>query len=233
MNAFRRPTEVLLPELSSRSFKSLIEKTQDLVLLLDGANHVVGFFQEDLFNEIDLHSWIGRKFSDILCNDSINKLKPLLENDAAKEYTDARWRHVNLQGHDSRVIPVLSKAMSFQGDTFVKAIFCRDLRPIERKNNNFIEAQQQLEVVNQSLRNKLSEKELQFLQKEHVNEKKLLLSIHKTSYTEVIKESVANLERQCLKALLKEANGNEQLAAKMSGLQMDELQEKIKLYQVQ
>lgn len=166
MNAFRRPTEVQLPELSSRSLKSLIEKTQDLVLLLDGANHVVGFFQEDLFNEIDLHSWIGRKFSDILCNDSINKLKPLLENDAAKEYTDARWRHVNLQGHDSRVIPVLSKAMSFQGDTFVKAIFCRDLRPIERKNNNFIEAQQQLEVVNQSLRNKLSEKELQLLQKE-------------------------------------------------------------------
>jgi DNA-binding protein Fis len=36
-----------------------------------------------------------------------------------------------------------------------------------------------------------------------------------------------------LKALLKEANGNKQLAAKLSGLQMDELQEKIKLYQVQ
>jgi transcriptional regulator with PAS, ATPase and Fis domain len=233
MNAFRLPQEVLLPELSAQGFKSLLEKSQDLVLLLDTANVVVGFIQDELFNEIDLHNWIGQNFSDILCNDSIKKLKPLLENDAAKEYTDARWRHVNLQGHDSRVIPVLTKAMSFQGDTFVKAIFCRDLRATEKQINKFIEMQQQFEVVNQSLRNKLSEKELQLLQNEQVNEKKLLLSIHNTSYKEVIKESVANLERQCLKALLKEANGNKQLAAKLSGLQMDELQEKIKLYQVQ
>ncbi len=123
--------------------------------------------------------------------------------------------------------------MSFHGDTFVKAIFCRDLRATEKQNNKFVEMQKQFEVVNQSLRNKLSEKELQLLQNEQVNEKKLLLSIHNTCYTEVIKESVANLERQCLKALLKEANGNKQLAAKMSGLQMDELQEKIKLYKIQ
>lgn len=233
MNAFRLPLEVLLPELSSQGFKSLLEKSQDLVLLLDTANVVVGCIQDELFSEIDLHNWIGQNFSDILCSDSINKLKPLLENDAAKEYTDARWRHVNLQGHDSRVIPVLTKAMSFQGDTFVKVIFCRDLRATEKQINKFVEMQQQFEVVNQSLRNKLSEKELQFLQNEQVNEKKLLLSIHNTSYKEVIKESVVNLERQCLKALLKEANGNKQLAAKISGLQMDELQEKIKLYQVQ
>ncbi len=232
MNAFRRPSRVVLPDLSSDRLEILIEKTQDLVILLNDENIVVGFLQDNLFDETDLNSWIGQNFSDLLFVDSISKLKSLLENDASKEDTNARWRHINLKGLNSKVLPVLAKAMRLPADAFSQAIFCRDLRPAEKANKKFIEAQQQLENVNLALRNQLSERDKQLIQQELVNPKKLQLLINQTSYEQVINETIANLERQCLQSFLKEANGNQSLAAKMAGLTNDELIEKLRFFQI-
>ncbi len=232
MNAFRRPMKVELPELASDRLEILIEKTQDLVILLNDENNVVGFIQENLFDETDLNSWIGQNFSELLFVDSISKLKPLLENDASKENANARWRHINLKGLNSKVLPVLAKAMKLPAEAFTLAIFCRDLRPTELANKKFIEAQQQLENANLALRNKLSERDKQLIQQELVNTKQLQHLITQTSYQQVINETIANLERQCLKAFLKDANGNQSLAAKMAGLTIDELHEKLRFFQI-
>ncbi|MEY4016865.1 MAG: hypothetical protein RLZZ189_662 [Pseudomonadota bacterium] len=232
MNAFRRPFRVELPDLSFDQVEKLFEKTQDLVILLDSEQHVVGYFQDNLFDETDLSSWIGQKFSDLIYVDSMSKLKPLLENDASKENAGFRWRHINLKGLNSNVLPVLAKSMRLPADEFSQAVFCRDLRPIEQTNKKFIEAQQQLTTENLALRNQLSEKDRDLIHQELVNSKKLQFLINQTSYQQVIEETVANLERQCLQSFLKDANGNQALAAKKAGLSLDELNEKLQFFRL-
>jgi len=232
MNAFSRHQALSLPALSPECVRKWIEKTQDLVLLLDTSNHIAGFYQDESFDDTDLNHWIGKNLADCLSVESRPKLPPLLDNDAACDDNDARWRHINLLGFHNQVIPILAKCMSLPSDRFSKALFCRDLRPLERANNNFLIAQRELEKSNQDLRNKLEEKERVRHLNKAVDTSGVLSMIKQTTYSQAIRETVTVLERKCLQALLDEARGDHNQAAHTAGLSMVEWHEKLAFFKV-
>ncbi len=231
MNAYTRPQSLALPTLSPAWVKLWMEKTQDLVLLLDETDCVVGFFQGGVFATEDLYHWIGQNLADCVSADSSPKLASLLYNDAASDNLEARWRHINFLGLHSQVIPVLTKCMTLPADEFAKAIFCRDLRPLQDATNKFLALQHEFEQSNQSLRDRLQEKDrMQGLGKV-VGTNEMLQMIKQTTYTQAIRETVTILERQCLQALLNEAAGDHIRAARMAGLSLDQWQEKLAFFE--
>jgi hypothetical protein len=232
MNAYNRPQSPALPTLSPDWVKIWMEKTQDLVLLLDEKDCIAGFFQGGAFANEDLYHWIGQNLAECVSADSMPKLAPLLFNDAARDNLDARWRHINLLGLHSQVIPVLTKCMTLPADTFAKALFCRDLRPLQDATHQFLAIQQELEQNNQSLRDRLEESERPPGLGGVVNTKGMLKMIKQSTYMQVIRETVTNLERQCLQSLLNEADGDHARAAQMAGLSLTEWQEKLTSFEI-
>lgn len=233
MNAYSRPRTIVLPTLSPEWVRVWMEKTQDLVLLLDDSDCIAAFFHGGAFAADDLYYWIGQNLAAIVSGDSSPKLIPLLANDAASESVDARWRHINLLGLQSQVIPVLARCMSLPGDGFAKAVFCRDLRQLQEATHKFLAIQQELENSNQSLRDQLQKKDSMQSATEVPSTHGMLQMIKQTTYVQAIKESVVILERQCLQALLDEAGGDHVRAARMAGLSLTEWQEKLALFEIQ
>lgn len=232
MNAYTRPQSLALPTLSPEWVKLWMEKIQDLVLLLDETDCVVGFFQGGSYAMEDLYHWIGQNLTACVSSDSSPKLASLLYNDAANENLDARWRHINLLGLNKQVIPVLTKCMTVPADGFAKAIFCRDLRPLQDATTKFLAFQQELEQNNQSLRARLQEKELAQDRGKDMNTSRMLQMIKQSTYSQAIKETVNILERQCLQALLDEAGRDHMRAARMAGLSLTEWHEKIASFEI-
>lgn len=232
MNAYSRPRTIALPSLSPESVRVWMERTQDLVLLLDHSDCIAGFFQGGAYAADDLYYWIGQNLAAIVSDDSSPKLIPLLANDAASENLEARWRHINLLGLQNQVIPVLARCMSLRGDGFAKAVFCRDLRPLQEITHKFLAMQQEFDNRNRSLRDELQKKDSIRSTTEVPSTHGLLQKIKQTNYVQVIKETVIILERQCLQALLDEAGGNHKHAAQMAGMSLTEWQERLAFFEI-
>lgn len=218
---------VTLPTLSPEWVRVWMERTQDLVLILDESDCIAGFFQGGAYEADDLHYWIGQNLVSMVSADSSAKLIPLLANDAAVEGVDARWRHINLLGLHSEVIPVLARCMSLPGHGFAKAVFCRDLRPLQEATNRFLAIQQELDNSNRSLREELRQKNAPGSLAEVPATHGLLHLIQQTNHDQVIKETVIILEKQCLQVLLDQAGGDPRRAANMAGLSLAQFQEKL------
>lgn len=222
MNAYSRPPGITLPALPAHWVKTWMEKTQDLVLLLDASAQITGIFQSEFFETADTYHWIGQSLSAVVCRDSHPKLPLLLNNDAAQDEDDARWRHINLLRLSGESLPVLARCMSLPGDASAKAIFCRDLRPLKAANDRFQVAQQELEQRNQSLRDRLQQKDSELSAMSALRTEHLVRTIKEANYAQVIRETIQQLERQCLQALLDEAGGDDAKAAAMAGLSLSE-----------
>lgn len=224
MNASSQPFPVELPSLPSEQVRLWMEKTQDLVFLLDGVDRIAYVFQDGSFHTQDAHHWIGQSLEAVVSVESRVKIPLLLANDAAQDDSDARWRHINLTGFSQNNVPVLARYMTLPGDQAVsRALFCRDLRTLEAMNHRFLSLQQELERSHMSMRNKLTLKERQLARAQAaVSVQGMLHAIDRSTYTQAIRETVNHLERQCLHALLDDARGDPALAAKRAGLSMDE-----------
>ena len=227
MNAYSRPHDTALPTLSAQWVRLWLEKTQDLVLLLDAADQIVGVFQSESFEKTEAYHWIGQDLARIVSAESRPKLPLLLDNDAALDSGDPRWRHLNLLGRHEQVFPVLARFMSWPGDGPVKAIFCRDLRPLQEANDRFLLAQQELEARNQSLQARLQHQDREGSAFAGLHTDQLVRTIKETSYAQAIQETVHHIEKQCLQALLADAGGNNAKAAEMAGLALSEWLEKL------
>ena len=227
MNAYSRPRDVALPTLSANWVRIWMEKTQDIVLLLDESCQIAGVFQSEYFEKAEAYHWIGQDLSSIVSADSSPKLQPLLDNDASLEGGDVRWRHLNLLGLNGQVFPVLAKCMSWPAEGLSKAIFCRDLRPLQEANDRFLLAQQELERRNQLLQDRLQQKESELSAVAALQPHQLVRTIKETSYAKVIEDTVHQLERQCLEALLRDAGGDDAKAAEMAGLDLSEWLKKL------
>lgn len=227
MNAYSRPRDIRLPPLSSQGVQRWMEKTQDLVLLLDAADRIAGVFQSEVFAAVDLYHWVGQDLNAIVSADSRPKLPPMLANDLARDGSDARWRHINLLGQSGQMLPVLARCMGLTGHGPVKAVFCRDLRPLQAVNDRWLAAQREWEHSNQALRERLLSQDATRSMAPTLDTDRLLQMIQQTTYAQVIRETVQDLERQCLQALLRDAGGDHARAAGMAGMGLSEWLEKL------
>lgn len=232
MNAFSRPFAVTLPALSPDWVQLWIEKTQDLVFMLDREAQIAGLFQNQTFAQEDVNHWIGQNLSAIVSAESQAKLPLLFENDVSLQGADARWRHINLMDRQGQVIPVLARCMSLPGQGSLRALFCRDLRSMQDLNNRFISVQQALEQDNLALRERMRAKELSLPGASALPIAGVVESIKQSTYARAIAETVQDLEKQCLHALLREAGGSDARAAELAGLSLQEWLDKAELFEL-
>ena len=213
MNAQSRPYELDMPELSSKSVRLCAEKTQDLVLSITADGYIAGALQTNVFNSIDINFWIGQHLTSVASPDSKVKIPMLLDNDASLSASHAIWRHINLIGLNGNNIPVRAIYMTLKNpNQIIHCLFCRDLSSTQELNNRFIAAQQELLNKNYFLQSKLDEKISQ-LNNQHLPVNFLVDSIKQFSYQKIINDAVNNLERECMRTLLLEAEGDHERAA--------------------
>jgi hypothetical protein len=227
MNAYSRPNSITLPELSADGVQRWFEKTQDLVLLLDEHDGVSGAFQGGAFAQADLHHWIGQRLQALVSADTRPKIDLLLANDAARDDTDDRWRHINLLGARGEMLPVLSRYMVLYGTPrSVRIVVCRDLRPGQTQNERYQSAHRELELTVLSLREdlRLKEQQLSAISGSAPDVQRLVERIKHGGFDQVIKETTQLLQRQCMQVLLAEAGGDPVQAARLAGESLEKWQ---------
>lgn len=222
----RYPQPFPLPAISPAWFRAFIENTHDLVLVLDNNDVIVGTFQNDSFNQIDVHYWLGLPLVGIVGLESIAKVSFLYADDAAIVGSKARWRHINLNGARGESIPVLAKYFVMSEDEQeIRMLVLRDLRPIQRTNERFIAAYQEAESVFLKKYQQLAKKHNEYkkqLPRALYSDDRLIQEMKNSSFTTVISETVKALEKQCLEVILKEAGGVHEKAATTVGLSLKE-----------
>ncbi len=222
MNAFSRPYDLNIPALSPELVRLWMEKTQDLVLLISDDESIAGAFQSSIFDMNDVNHWIGQPLAALVSKESQVKIPMLLNNDASLNESDAIWRHINLTDHQGGIIPVRALYMTLQnGNDLMRCLVCRDLRSVQDLSNRFNSIQQDLQNENFELRASLQQKE-QVLDAQTFNVEQIVGSMKQSTYAQVINETVQNLERECMRALLNEAAGDHQRAAKLAGCELQD-----------
>lgn len=221
MSAYSRPDILTLPSLPSEAVRLCIEKTQDLVILISPENLIAGVLQTSIFETADIHHWIGQPLASIVSPESQVKIPLLLENDAAHTDKNAIWRHINLIGFKGDNIPVQALYMKLTSEeNQFRLLFCRDLRPMQDMSSRFSALHEDLMQENLLLRNTLEKQTRQAAKASGLEMDHLVNSIKQSSYKKVISDTVHNLERDCIRALLQEVGGDHVRAADLAGCDM-------------
>ncbi len=220
MSANSQPAIPNLPPLSSGSIRDCVEKTHDLVFLISADDHIAGVFQTRVFEASDIHFWIGQALDQVVSADSRVKLPWLMEHDASQQDPQAIWRHINLVGWRRQQIPVRALFMTMNSEhQTLRLLFCRDLRSAQEMHNRYMILQQGLQQENSRLRTEL-EIAPSALPASSLQIDSIVRSIKRSTYQKAIDETVENLERACMRALLIEVAGDHRLAAELAGCEL-------------
>lgn len=222
MSAHSQPAILNLPTLSAESVRDCVEKTHDLVFLISADDHISGIFQTRVFEDSDIHFWIGQPLHRVVSADSQVKLPWLLDHDASQQDPQAIWRHINLLGWKGTQIPVRALFMTLHSDhETLRCLFCRDLRSAQEMHDRYMVLQQGLQQENDRLRAELSTPSWAparlALQIDPI-----VRSIKRSTYQKAIEETVENLERACMRALLTEVAGDHRRAAELAGCELSD-----------
>lgn len=219
------------PTLSPFWVRLLIEKTQDLALIINGKGIVTEVFRSDSFAHEDSSHWIGSSLHSIVGPESVGKVDILLSNDLGESTSDDRWRHINLMSATGAFIPVLARYITLKGETReTRIIVLRDLRALRTANERFAEAQRELEFEYSERIRKLNMKDRAPAEtsKDGTPVEHVLGKIGRTPLDKVIDETTAALERRCLIAILQESGGKHSVAAKVAKMPLDRWMDLIK-----
>jgi len=122
---------------------NLAANAADVALLIDNRGVVRdAAFPGEEFDTIDVSAWIGRKWADLVTQDSKDKIKALLE--AAGSEKERRWRQVNHPQSDEPDLPVRYFTLPAGQEGWTLAIG-RDMRAASRMQQRLLEAQQSME----------------------------------------------------------------------------------------
>jgi len=121
----------------------LAANAADITLLIDhrGVVRDAAFPGED-FDAADYESWIGRKWVDLVADDSKDKVTALINVPGIGE--ERRWRHVNHSRPGDADLPLRFFTLSTGQEGWVLAIG-RDLRGASRMHQRLLDAQQSME----------------------------------------------------------------------------------------
>ncbi len=152
MKTFRTP-KTALGGIDAESAAALVSAAADIALILDkdGVIRDVSISEQDLLDDLPDHAdWQGKRWVDIVTEDSRGKVEAMLAEAASK--SEPRWRHLNhpprradpRAGADTPDIPVLYAVLQAGGPGRVVA-FGRDLRAVSTLQRRLIDAQQSME----------------------------------------------------------------------------------------
>jgi len=223
------------PTLSSPMLRLLIEKTQDLSLVIDDDATVVEALHSGNFDARDVSGWVGLPLRSIVGPESIEKIDVLLSNDVSQPTSDPRWRHINLIGASKGFIPVLARYIALNYDAQeTRVVILRDLRAQQAANDRFVEAQRELEFEYSERIRRLTptSKALATPAAEGIPVEHVLEKIGKTSLDKVIAETTSALERRCLITILQEAGGRHNIAAKVAGMPLETWMDRVKRHKL-
>ena len=221
MTAYSQPQPLTLPSLSADWVRRWVQKTQDLVLLLDTQDRIAGVLQDGRYAPEDVHHWWGLSLLEAVSPDTRPKVALLLANDAACEQADDRWRHINLVSAHGAMLPVLMRYMQLpQGQPSMRAVICRDLRATADLSLRHQSAHREFEQTMQSLHHTLRQKEqeLERLRAQSHPVDRMVSQIKRSGFDQVIGQATRLLQRQCLQALLEQAGGDPGRAAQSAGV---------------
>ncbi len=221
MSAYSRPYAVTMPDLDADWVRRWVQKSQDLVLLLDPQDRILGVLHDGLFGDADAHHWIGQALLDVVSPDTRPKVALLLANDVAREEADDRWRHINLLGAHGAVLPILVRYMQLTDAAHpTRLVMGRDLRATQDLNQRHLMAHREIEQTVLDLRDTLRQKdqEMTRLREASIDVQRLVQQIKQGGFDQVIEQTSLLLQRQCLQALLDLAHGDPARAAGLAGM---------------
>jgi hypothetical protein len=221
MTAYSQPRSVSLPGLSADWVRRWVQKTQDLVLLLDDQDRIAGVLQDGRFAPDDIQHWLGLTLLEVVSADTRPKVPLLLANDAASDQADDRWRHINLLASDGAMLPVLMRYMQLTHvEPSMRTVICRDLRATADLSQRHQWAHREFDQTMLTLRDTLRQKEQEIerlrLQSDPVE--RMVDQIKRIGFDQVIGQATRLLQRQCLQALLDQAQGDPRRAARSAGV---------------
>lgn len=221
---------VTLPALSSAWVRMLIDKTQDLTLFIDHNSIVIDAVHSDSFSAADVAHWIGHPVRSIVGPESLGKIDVLMSTDVSETSSAVPWRHINLVGAAGSFIPVLARYLVLRSDAEeAHMLVLRDLRPLQVANDRFLAAQREMEYqYNEKLRKLETARSLTGPGTADAPVESVLAQIERSPFDRVIAETAAALEKRCLMAILQEADGSHEVAAKAAKLPLDAWMDKIK-----
>ncbi|MEM9209027.1 MAG: transcriptional regulator PpsR, partial [Pseudomonadota bacterium] len=142
MTPFKTPDRYI-PSLSTEHAAELLAKTNDICLILDADGIIrdvaIGSDEPRLQVALD---WIGHPWTATATEESLPKIKSLLESPKTKG--EAKWRQINHPVEDEPDLPVVYKTLPCDEDGHVIAVG-RDLRPMAQLQQRLLDVQHSLE----------------------------------------------------------------------------------------
>lgn len=143
MKYFKTPKRSL-GQLDAEAAATLIAAASDIALIIDGDGIIcdLALNNDEIAGRISgFQSWIGRRWSQTVTPDSVQKIESLLREAGAKTISD--WRQVNHTAVEGSDIPILYSTI-LAGPGRIVAVG-RDLRPIAAMQQRLVEAQNAME----------------------------------------------------------------------------------------
>lgn len=142
--------EAAFGALDAKKIARLVASTVDLTLVLDGH----GIIQQAIARDTKLmrvarENWLGRNWSETVTSESRPKITELLSD--ATETEPTRWREVNQIGADSDEWPLRFSTLRFADAGLIVAMGY-DLQPVAQLQQKLVNAQRELELDFQKLR---------------------------------------------------------------------------------
>ena len=214
---------VEFPTLSAVQVQLLLGQCADLTLLLSDDFTVVDILGSPEIDGKLFQHWIGQKLENLVSEDSKEKLSLLVEDNAARQTNETRWRHLNFIFNGKPDLPLLLKFFGFEGDGAYHHLICaRDLRPM-------FTIQQRVQRVEKSIfdqRHNGSTSEHRTFEPWNIVAK-VIAETGTSRADQEAKLALASIERLCILEALKEAEGNELKAAELLNISIDTLKEKL------
>ncbi len=170
-------------------------------------------------------SWENKSFLEIVSEDSRPKVDVLLQDNSARNLTEGRWRHLNLQGSDGTELPLLIKFFRFAHEGASTHLICaRDLRPLSDAQQQW---QHQQNALQQSYEDQLNEMRAQVGLGNMLHHMTKLVGDRPLN--ELATNALSLLETLCCKEALERSDGNLEAAAHMLGVSVNILKNNLKL----
>jgi transcriptional regulator PpsR len=144
VQVFKSPKESL-GDLGALSAAKLIAAATDVALVVDaqGVIRDVAFNKDELSLELDGQGrWLGSRLVEIVTSDTQPKIRELLHDATAREFSN--WRQVNHPSPAGEDIPILYTAINIGRDDRL-VVVGRDLRQLAAMQQRLINAQQSME----------------------------------------------------------------------------------------
>lgn len=194
----------------------LLRESLDVVFVLDAEHRIEDVLSSIELGRMEIAGMLMSPFEELVSFESLPKLPAIFASNVVVAGSPVGWRHINLMLPDARELPILAKYAEFQVEgRLLRCILGRDLTGPSRMQKRLLIAQQEM---HQTTLNVHAERSA-----EHFRQM-LALSIGRKPYQQIVAESLAMLERLCVKEALHRSQGDPRLASLLLGLSPDEFQ---------